>query len=200
MILPAGSLVLAGCSSTIYHLRIPLLEGRGTEVAQADARVVIEDLRSARERIAHLGKDIRACERWFGDDTVIPSKLQFLAMRVSQQTRPDMQIHIRLKRFDIVEYCESAPVGSGTGAARSNFTPAPDTGDTVVMHLAGDVNDTPFDLESRFDYGTMYRSPNPPSSSPQYREQLRGRLDQLAKEIANTVWRVEISRINAAGN
>ena len=90
------------------------------------------------------------------------------------------------------------PLGSGTGAARTNFTPAPDTGDTVVM--AGDVNDTPFDLESRFDYGRMYRSPNPPSSSPQYREQLRGRLDQLVKEIANTVWRVEISRINAAGN
>jgi len=102
-ILPACALFLIGCSSTIYHLKIPLLDGAGTEARQADARVVIEDLRPARERIAHVGKDIRACERWFGDDTVVPSKLRFLAMRVSQRTRPDMQIHIRLSRFDIVE-------------------------------------------------------------------------------------------------
>jgi len=68
------------------------------------------------------------------------------------------------------------------------------------MHLAGDVNGMPFDLESRFDYGKMYRFPDPPSRSPEYRRQLRGRLDSLAKDIANRVWSAEMSRTAPAAN
>lgn len=196
IVLLTGAFLLAGCGTTIYNLRVLLVENPAGEVTNADARVVIEDLRPDNERKAHRGKEIRSCERWFGDDTLVPSKLEFLARRVSERTRSDMKILIRLKRFDVVEYCESTPVGGGTGAARTNFTPAPDIGDTVAMHLAGDVNGTPFDLNDRFDYDRLYRFPNLPSSSPQYREQLRTRLDQLVKEISNIVWSAEIARIN----
>ena len=52
----------------------------------------------------------------------------------------------------------------------------------------------PFDMTSQFDYGTMYHSPNAPSSSPEYLAQLRGRLDFLTDQLANMVWRTELAR------
>ena len=200
-VLIVGSLSLVGCATTIYNLKIPLDEASATAPLKADGRVVIEDRRPEMERKAHLGKEIKSCERWFGDDTIVPSKLAFLAARVSDRTRSDMQIHILLKRFDIIEYCEFTSGGNGTSAATFGFTPAPNTGDTVVVHLTGEVNGMPFDLESRFDYGKMYyRFPNLPSSSLQYRGQLRDRLEQFVKEIANIVWTAEIARISKARN
>jgi hypothetical protein len=189
---------LAGCASSIYYLKVPLFEGSAQEPRKPEARVVIEDVRPDEEKRPHRGKDIRSCERWFGDDTVEPSKLDYLASRVSERTRADMHIHVLLKRFDIVEYCEFVPVGNGTGAATAGFTAAPAIGDTVVMHLAGDVNGVPFDFESRFDYARMYRFPHPPSSSPQYVAQLRGRLDELTKGVSNLVWSAELRRLDEA--
>ena len=194
--------LLAGCAPSIYRLRIPMSDGVSAPVAKAERRVVVEDARSAAERRPHRGRNIMSCERWFGDDTIVPSKMQFLAGEISHLTRSDMQVHVRVTRFDIVEYCEFVPVGEGTGATRAvagsnaGVHGAPTTGDTVVMRLAGDVNGTPFDLESRFDYGLMYRFPNPPSSSPEYLGQFRGRLEQLAKDVANIVWNAEIARIS----
>lgn len=201
-----GLCLLAGCGTSIYNLRIPMVEGPSAEVAKAEPRVVIEDLRPEKERHAHRGKKIMSCERWFGDESIIPSKLAFIGTRISDLMRSDMHIHIRLTRFDIVEYCEFVPVGDATGAARAvagssgGVNQAPATGDTVVMRLTGDVNGTPFDLESRFDYGHMYRFPNPPSSSPEYLRQFRGRIEQLVKDVANIVWNAEIARINQARN
>jgi hypothetical protein len=196
--LSVSAAALAGCATSIYHLKVPLFEGSAAEMRKPDPRVVIEDLRPDEEKRPHRGRHIRSCERWFGDDTVEPSKLDYLASRVSERTRADMQVHVVLKRFDIVEYCEFVPVGSGTGAATAGFTAAPAIGDTVVMHLAGDVNGMPFDLESRFDYGTMYRFPHSPSSSPQYLAQLRGRLDALTKSVTNLIWGAELRRLDEA--
>jgi hypothetical protein len=201
LILVTGLGALAvGCQSTIYNLRIPVGAGAAGKAGDPDPRVVIEDVRPEKERRPHLGKEIRSCERWFGDQTIEPPKLSLLAAQVAEWTRADMPIRIVLRRFEIVEYCEFTSVGAGTGAAQSSFTPAPANGDTVVIRLSGTVNGIPFDLESRFDYGAMYRFPNLPSSSPQYREQLRLRLAQLCKEIANLVWQAEMSRNAHAGN
>jgi len=175
-------------------------------VAKAEPRVVIEDARPPAERRPHRGRDIMSCERWFGDDTIVPSKLEYLAARLSQLTRPDMAVHVRLTRFDIVEYCELVPVGEGTSATRAvsgstaGVYGAPSTGDTVAMHLSGEVNGMPFDLDSRFDYGLMVRFPHQPSSSPEYLRQFRGRLEQLAKDVANIVWQAELARIQSARN
>ncbi len=176
------------------------------KLAKADPRVVIEDARPQAVRRPHRGRSIMSCERWFGDDTLVPSKLEFLSAQISQLTRADMRVHVRLTRFDIVEYCEFVPVGEGTGATRAvagsadGVYGAPTTGDTVVMHLSGEVNGTPFDLDSRFDYGLMVRFPHPPSSSPEYLRQLRGRLEQLAKDVANIVWEAELARIQSGRN
>lgn len=82
------------------------------------------------------------------------------------------------------------PIGRAVAGGRvPGFTPAPVIGDTVIMRLAGEVNGTRFDFTREFDYATLYRSPDLPSSSPIYRQLLRARLDDLVSEITNIVWR-----------
>lgn len=140
-----------------------------------------------------------SCEHWFGDDTFIPSRITYLRTRVAARTRADMQIRIRIERFDVVEYCEFVSGGNATGAAQAtsgmiSSRPAPAIGDTVMMRLAGDVDGVPFDESSRFDYGTMYSFPDAPSSSPAYLAQMRARIDLLIDVIANKVWDAELMR------
>jgi len=190
---------VGGCQTAVETLRIPLGEGVGTPGQTNVTRVAIEDLRPVAERRPHRGKQIMSCEHWFGDDTFVPSRIAYLQRRVADRTRADMRIHILLRRFDVVEYCEFARGGDATGATQVSrgtvaFSPAPVNGDTVVLRLSGEVDGVPFDQSSQFDYGTMYRFPNPPSGSPEYREQLRGRLDLLIDDIVNKVWDAEIAR------
>ena len=148
-----------------------------------------------RDREAHRGRDVSSCERWFGDHTFDPPKLVYLANELAARTRADTRVHLRLERFDVVEYCEYSISGNASAAAAvaggrvPGFTPAPVIGDTVIMRLAGEVNGTRFDFTREFDYATLYRSPDLPSSSPIYRQLLRARLDDLVSEITNIVWR-----------
>lgn len=146
-----------------------------------------------------------SCEHWFGDDTFVPSRVAYLRTRVADRTRADMQVHIRLTRFDVVEYCEFSKPGDATGATTSQagtpgFQTAAMYGDTVILRIAGEVDGVPFDQSSTFDYGTMYHFPNAPSSSPDYLRQLRGRIDLLIDGIANKVWEAELSRKGLARN
>ena len=147
-------------------------------------RVTIEDHRPAKDLKPHLGKDISSCERWFGDNTFEPSKLVYLDNELAQRTPADTNVHVRLKRFDIIEYCEHSIGGSASEAAAAGggrirgFTPGPVVGDTVFIRIAGDVNGSSFDVSRQFDYGTLYRSPDIPSESPRYRALLRAKLDE----------------------
>ena len=157
--------------------------------------MTIEDLRPARDLEPHLGKDISSCERWFGDNTFEPSKLVYLENELAHRTRADTNVYLRLKRFDIIEYCQHSTGGSATEAAAAAgrripaFTPAPVIGDTVFVRITGDVNGTSFDFSRQFDYGTLYRSPDIPSTSPRYRALLHAKLDEIVSEITSIVWR-----------
>ncbi|HET9474915.1 MAG TPA: phosphatase PAP2 family protein [Steroidobacteraceae bacterium] len=189
---------LTGCANSIYNLKIPLTEVPDAAIADSP-RVSIEDARPPKERRTHLGKEIHSCERWFGDDTFVPPKLVYLEKRIAERTRAEMQVHIRLTRFDIVEYCEYTPTRPGAASESVPVvTPAPTIGDTVVLRLAGEVNGMPFDATRQFDYGTLYSFPDSPSSSPAYRALLHSRLELLLDEIVNKVWRAEASRSSLA--
>jgi hypothetical protein len=193
MTMISGVFGLTACAS-IHQLKIPLFEDSTIRVEDSPL-VTIDDARPQQERVAHRAKDISRCARWFGDDTFVPSKLIYMDQRVAERTPNRVKVHIRLTRFDVVEYCEHAAGGSSASAAISaygtlpGFTPAPVVGDTVVLRLAGEVNGVAFDVSRQFDYGTLYRSPRPPSSYPAYQALLRSRLDQVIDKIVETVWR-----------
>jgi hypothetical protein len=194
LLLASGMFSVASCESSLKNLRIPLLEDPQAVIVDSP-RVTIEDARPHSEQRPHRGRHISSCERWFGDDTFIPSKLEYLDHRAAERTPKGVQVRIRLTHFDTVEYCESSSTGNSTTAGPSapSFTAAPVVGDTVVLRLAGEVNGVPFDVSSRFDYGTLYWSPHVPSSYPTYRKLLRDRLDEVIDKSLNSVWRAQTS-------
>lgn len=193
LILASGMFGLYGCGSTLKNLKIPLIEDPPAVFVDSP-RVLIEDARSRKELEPHRGKSISSCERWFGDDTFIPSKLVYLDLRAEERTPKGVQIKIRLTHFDVVEYCESSSTADSASAGPSapSITAAPVVGDTVVLRLAGEVNGVPFDFSNQFDYGTLYWSPRLPSSYPAYRKLLRDRLDKLIDAALNSVWRAPV--------
>jgi len=187
LLLTSGVFFLAGCSTSIYNLKVPIGE---IPAAATDSRLVsIEDARPRKDRVPHLAKDVVSCERWFGDDTLVPSKLVYLSQRIADRARVDMKVHIRLTRFDIIEYCEQMVSGNATAAAAiaggsiPGFSPAPINGDTVVLRLAGEINGMAFDESQQFDYGTLYKFSQSPSANSIYRELLRSRLEDIVDAI-----------------
>lgn len=199
LLLTSGGFGLAACETSSHPLKISLVEDP-TIAVDDSPRIVIDDARPHRERLPHRGKDISRCERWFGDEMFLPSKLIYLDQRVAERTPNSVKVHLRLTRFDVVEYCEHAAGGNSTSAAMNankslpGFTPQPVVGDTVVLRLAGDINGVPFDVSRQFDYGTLYRSPRKPASYPAYQALLRSRLEQIIDKIVESVWRDEALR------
>ena len=189
-----AALCVIGCAHTHYNLRIPLTEVRGAVFNDA-ANVVITDTRPPRERTTHLGKNIHGCERWFGDDTFHPNKLVYLDSLIAERVSRKTAVHIRLERFDTVEYCQNSGNSGGSAAARNAGTrglPAFESGaivgDSVRLRLAGTINDVAFDVSRTFDYGYLeYTFPETPSSNYTYRALLRDRLDQMADEIVKLI-------------
>jgi hypothetical protein len=185
-----AALCVLSCAHTHYNLRIALAEGPAAIFPDA-AHVVIEDVRPQRERTTHLGKEIWSCERWFGDDTFLPDKLAYLDTLIAERVSPKTPVHIRLERFETVEYCQTTGTSSGSSAARNagskgvpSFEAGATTGDRVRLRLAGAINSVPFDVSGTFDYGFLeYTFPETPSSNYTYRALLRDRLDQMADEI-----------------
>ena len=185
---------VASCAHTHYNLRIPLTEVRGAVFNDA-ANVVITDTRPPRERTTHLGKNIHGCERWFGDDTFHPNKLVYLDSLIAERVSRKTAVHIRLVRFDTVEYCQSSGTSAGAAAARNSgargvpaFEAGAEVGDSVHLRLAGTINDVAFDVSRTFDYGFLeYTFPRTASSNYTYRALLRDRLDQMADEIVKLI-------------
>jgi hypothetical protein len=189
-----ATLCVVSCAHTLYNLRIPLTEVRGAVFNDA-ANVVITDTRPPRERTTHLGKNIHGCERWFGDDTFHPNKLVYLDSLIAERLSRKTEVHIRLARFDTVEYCQSSGTSDGAAAARNSgarglpaFEEGAVVGDSVHLRLAGTINDVAFDVSRTFDYGFLeYTFPETPSSNYIYRALLRDRLDQMADEIVKLI-------------
>jgi len=195
LLLPSAVCFLTSCSTSIHNLKVPI----GESPAVTDSsRIHIDDARPQKDRVPRLAKDVVRCERWFGDDTLVPSKLVYLDKLFDEHTRFDMKVHIRLTRFDIVEYCEQTVSGSATTAAAAAagsipyVRPAPIIGDTVVLHLAGEINGMTFDESRQFDYATLYKFSQSPSANPIYRALLRTRLDEIIDAIVKKASRAEL--------
>jgi hypothetical protein len=192
LLLLAGMCSLVGCGYTVYNVRIPWTEDRAAVFKDA-SHVVIDDARPQKERSTHLAKEIWSCERWFGDDTFQPSRLVYLDALIAERVTTRTSVHIRLDRFDIVEYCQHTGNGRGAAAARNSgarglpaFEPGALMGDSVHLRLTGSVNGVPFDVTRSFDYGHLpYTSPKAPSSNYMYRVLLRDRMGKLADEIVH---------------
>jgi hypothetical protein len=186
------SLLLAGCGTSIYSVRIPLME---TPVAVAGAaNVVIRDARPDAERSTHTGRNPFRCERWYGDANFEPSRLATLQQLIAERIPADTGVELRLDRFDAIEYCENtanragaAAVAGASGAMGTPiYLPAGTVpgGDSVHLRLAGEVNGAAFDVFRAFDYdGLPYKFGDMPSSNARYRELLWTSMRQIADEI-----------------
>ena len=57
-------------------------------------------------------------------------------------------------------------------------------GDSVHVHLAGEINGVPFDVRRAFDYdGLPYKFLEMPAANSTYRERLRKMMGEMADEI-----------------
>lgn len=184
------AVALAGCGTTIYTLRVPLHEGPQPLVTPASG-VDITDLRPEAERVTHAGK-IFSCQRWYGDDTFMPGKLEYLKHLL---VAPGEALQLRVAQFDIVEFCEetanragaAAATGARYGAGNPTVyvaTGVPE-GDSVLVRVVGRFQgDDPFDISRRFDYSDLtWKFMQMPAENPEYRERLRKALDEIADEI-----------------
>jgi hypothetical protein len=185
--------LLAGCGTSIFSLRVPLAEA--TRGLAADApNIVIEDQRPAAELAVHTGGSVLGrCERWYGDDTYVPSKLVYLEQLLAERF-PVTTVRVRLQRFDTVEYCDNtanteAVFVPGAGGSNENqvFVTSRDIpgGDSVFVRLVGDINGVPFDASREFDYSDLpHGFVEMPASNPAYRERLKRAMRAIADEIA----------------
>lgn len=183
----------AGCGTSIFSLRVPLAEAAQAMVADAP-NIVIEDQRPAAELAVHTGgSGLGRCERWYGDDTYVPSKLVYLEQLLAERF-PVTTVRVRLQRFDTVEYCDNtanreAVFVAGVSGVTENqvFVSNRDIpgGDSVLVRLVGDINGVPFDASREFDYSDLrYGFAEMPASNPTYRERLKLAMRAIADEIA----------------
>ncbi len=94
------SIFLAGC---ITSQRVDLLQ---VDDFQFSENIIIDDLRDNKSKRFGLRGGMNSCQRWYGDAFIQPSKLGYLHGALSQKYQGDSVIHIEVKQFDIVEYCD----------------------------------------------------------------------------------------------
>lgn len=184
---------LGGCGTTIYTLRVPLHEGPQPLIA-ASSGVDITDLRPEAERKTHTGKDF-SCQRSYGDDTFMPSKLEYLEHLLSTRLPSGATLQLGVERFDIIEYCEdtanragaAAATGASYGAGNPTVYVATGVpgGDSVLVRVVGSVGSAaPFDISRRFHYSDLHwKFTEMPAANAEYRARLRKALDEIADEI-----------------
>lgn len=194
-VLLASSFALGGCGSTIYTVKIPL--SQDPQAVSADtANISIDDRRPEFERTTHTGRNRFACERWYGDETFLPSKLVALEGLIADRIPANKNVTLRLDRFDTIEYCANtasragAAAAYGASSASGNPVYIPATtvagGDSVHLRLTGEINGTPFDVARVFDYdGLPHKAFQMPSSGSRYRELLWNSMGELADEIVS---------------
>jgi hypothetical protein len=184
----AGIFLIGGCGQSVYSVRIPLSATPDAVFADAP-HVTIEDLRDENERITRVNASIFSCQRWYGDETYQPPKLVYLDRLIADRVPPTMPVSIRLATFDTIEYCDNTAdrgAASAVGGVTGVFIPATTRpgGDSVHVHLAGEINGIPFDVKRAFDYdGLPYKFQEMPAANSTYRELLRKAMGELADEI-----------------
>jgi hypothetical protein len=188
-----ASILLAGCTS-IFTVRIPL--GNGTPpLRTASAVIAIDDQRPASARVVHTGGGLGRCERWYGDDSYVPPKTEYLRQLLAERAPADSTIDVRLQRFDTIEFCDNTANRAGAAAATGAsgalgdpvYLPARRIpgGDSVLVRLAGEMNGVPFDLSRRFDYEDLpYNTLSElPAANLEYRERMTNAVDEIADEL-----------------
>jgi hypothetical protein len=184
---------LGGCGTTYNTVRVPLHEGSQPLVTPTSA-VEITDLRPEEERITHLGRRF-SCQRWYGDETFQPSKLEYLKHLLAKQLPPGETLQLSVEQFDIIEFCEDtasqAAAAAATGASYGSGNPMVYVatrvpgGDRVEVHVAGKVGGTtPFRLSRQFDYSDLHtKFAQMPAANEEYRNRLRNALGEIATQI-----------------
>ena len=189
----AGVSIITGCGTSVYSVRIPFSEN--PEAVFVDSpHVTIEDTRDEDARTTHVNPSIFSCQRWYGDDTYQPPKLIYLDKLIAERVPAATPVSIRLDKFDTVEYCDNtanraaaAGVAGASGATGTPIYMPANTipgGDSVHVHLAGEINGVPFDVRRAFDYdGLPYKFLEMPAANSTYRERLRKMMGEMADEI-----------------
>jgi hypothetical protein len=188
-----ASILLAGCTS-IFTVRIPL--GNGTPPSRTDSAVIaIDDQRPASARVVHTGGGLDRCERWYGDDSYVPPKIEYLQQLLVERAPADATVEVRLQRFDTIEFCDNtanrAGAAGATGASGALGTPVYfpakriPGGDSVLVRLSGEINGVPFDLSRGFDYEDLPYTAltEMPAANPTYRERMTNAVNEIADEL-----------------
>jgi len=195
-LLAFSALAFSGCGTTIYTLRVPLHEGPPPLMTDTPG-IEIVDLRPEAERRTHTGKAF-SCQRWYGDDTFLPSKLDYLKHLLTSRLPQSETWHVRVERFDVVEHCEdtadragaAAATGASYGAGNPTVYVATGVpgGDSVVVRVVGGVAGRSFDITRRFDYSDLkWKFLELPAASAEYRDRLRKALGEIADEIVELI-------------
>jgi hypothetical protein len=190
-----STVALTACGPSIFSLRVPLEEPGAHELVSAGS-VSIDDQRPAAERKVHTGAGLFRCERWYGDETYVPSKVEYLRRLLQARTPAGGTLHVRLDRLDTIEYCENtanragaaAAAGAGAAAGGGAVYVQKDVpgGDSVLIRAAGEANGKPFEVSRGFDYSTLtVPFPQMPAYNPTYVALLRRAFDEIADEIAS---------------
>ena len=183
--------VLAGCGS-IYTVLIPLGDG---QPPLPTAAITIDDQRPAAAREVHTGGGLGRCERWYGDDSYVPAKLDYLRQLLSARAPESASLSLTLRSFDTIEYCDNTAQRAGAAAAAGAsgalgsavYTPSAHIpgGDSVLVRVTGEINGVPFDLSRHFDYEDLpYNTLTAlPSANPTYRKRMTRALEEIADEL-----------------
>jgi hypothetical protein len=187
LILLAAAVGLTACE-TAQSIRVPL---QAAQVPATATRVDIDDQRPEAEKQFHYGKGLLDCERWYGDLTFEPGKLEFLRQHVAAKLPPGRSVTLSVLRLDTIEFCEdsssrgAAAAAAGAGAA-SGFpvymSGGVEGGDRFELRSKGAIEGKPFDLRRVFGYSDI-RYSNLPSESPEYRERIQKAFASAAAEI-----------------
>jgi hypothetical protein len=198
----AATCLLEGCMP-VYSVRVPLMEG--TESASTGATdIVVEDKRPASERKAHLSVGMWSCERWYGDETFVPGKIEYLKKLLGERLQQGKAVRLTLQRFDTMENCQNTEERHATGLAaaaaatggivvsRGAAKPAPRARGagydhpTMLVRLAGDVNGVAFDVSREVSYADIDFD-SVPTTDPVYVERIRKVMGEIADEVAARV-------------
>ena len=185
--------MLAGCA---YSQKVSLLEP-GAKLTSPSGIVVL-DMRDKATLKTNLNVN-PPCAREYGDEFIAPTKIAYLKHLLGSGGGAEVQMQLKLTRFDTVEYCEASSARS-TEVARAAATMSvtgrtqyyrllPDAkGDVFIVRIAGEVNGKPFDVSRGFDYSNL-SFVSFPSENPEYQSRVKGALREAADvilEVAGT--------------
>jgi hypothetical protein len=183
----ATTSMLAACGPSIYSLRVPLNDT--ATLTTAGAAVTIDDQRPEAERKVHTGGGLFRCMRYYGDETYVPAKVEYLRQLLQARVPAGRTLHVRLDRLDTIEYCDNtanrgaAAAAAGTGAPYIVPADIPG-GDSVLIQATGEVDGKPFDVKRGFDYSALpVPFPQMPAYNTEYVVRFKRAFDEIADEI-----------------